>query len=818
MYVFETSLEAGAGPMRVLLVHAHATERIADVLERLRIHKGWIEADAVVVRAPVETIWDGEGYGVDARQPLTKHIERVLGEPEGVYRRASDRSVHVLSTFRGAPFVTANLNALVESDPIFGSGLDEAAVLDRLRESEMAHLVSRSKALLSAPPNSVFRAPSGHLVGHFVRVGNIQSDRDALDAIAFWMLPHLNGIDAVLLDTWSISSVALHAVRLAERHYGRGPIPVEMLHGYNDGSDDAKDRAAESIARLGNEVSEDAAVPNVLVLISATQSGSLSGRLAAAFENAPRPMTPRYLALFALRESDLPRLANLTADPRFSLKEDGDDADMSVLGIDPQVYFPLVYTDVPIRLVRNDAQRSRGFFDRYASSGLVRLHVDDGRGSGTGRHHAIHLDLAAVLDRETFAEQLREKLAGMGPQRAILRPEHRAAEGLATKVAELLGEAGEAPQVLSTTGLNSMARGETRASLHDLLAECGDQDEIVVVDDVVVTTASLAQIDKQLRTLRFKGRVNYVVGIQRMPSTAEWKGFSRRLMQRGEAPPNTILCVEEVVLPDVDEDGCPWCREQKLYDGWLAEGLDLPAALRDRRSVLANSETGGLQDDAFLHQSDMPTPKLGPGSFYVRDPCTQADVFAALSAALQILRTQTGLKAALLGPRHYPLATVLHHEDYLLQKWTDTVIRAAILRAASCDELVWTAPDRERERTQAFEQIIHHASPNEHDLMLEIILAAHLGKAGVHHSDASIRLLAKRRDRSGAATFLLDRLRQAAPPSAGQPGPQPTKKSLLRGRFTLAIGAIAATAVVAATLKRPWHVKWWNARSEAEPR
>ena len=609
--------------------------------------------------------------------------------------------------------------------------------------------------------------------------------------------------------------MALHAVRLAERHYGRGPIPVEMLHGYNDGSDDAKDRAAESVARLGNEVPSEAVVPNVLVLISATQSGSLSGRLAAAFENAQRPMTPRYLALFALRESDLPRLANLTADPRFSLREDEGDADTSVLGIDPQVYFPLVYTDVPIRLVRDDAQRSRGFFDRYASSGLVRLHVDDGRGAGTARHHAIHLDLAAVLDGETVSALLREEVAGLGPQRMILRPEHRAAGALATKAAELLGEASEAPQVLSTTGLNSMARGETKAILHDLLAERGEDDEIIVVDDVVVTTASLAQIDKQLRTLRFKGRVNYVVGIQRMPSAAEWQGFSRRLTQRGDAPPNTIHCVEDVVLPDVDEDGCPWCREQGLYDGWLAEGLDLPAALRDRRISLANSDTGGLQDDAFLHPADLPTPKLGPGSFYVRDPCTQADVFAALSSALQILRTQAGLKAALLGPRHYPLATVLHHEDYLLQKWTDTVLRAAILRAArcalraaSCDELVWTARDRERERTQAFEQIIRHASPDEHDLMPEIILAACLGQAGVQDSDASIRLLAKRRDRSGAATFLLDRLREAAPPSGDRYSRRPPKASLVPGRMTLVTGAMAATAVAALTFKRPWRAKW----------
>lgn len=190
-----------ASASRVLLVHAYATERVADVLERLRILKGWIEANAVVVRAPVETIWDTDGYGADARQASRENVERLLGEAEGVYRRASDRSVHVLSTFRGVPFVTANLNGLVESDPILGAGSDEAAVLDRLRESEMAHLVSRSKALLSAPPNSVFRAPSGHLVGHFVRVGNIQSDRDALDVIAFWALPHLDGIDAVLLDT-----------------------------------------------------------------------------------------------------------------------------------------------------------------------------------------------------------------------------------------------------------------------------------------------------------------------------------------------------------------------------------------------------------------------------------------------------------------------------------------------------------------------------------------------------------------------------------------------------------------------------------------
>lgn len=816
MYVFDTTLDGGAGPMRVLLVHAHATERISAVLERLRIHRGWVEADAVVVRAPVETIWNTEGYGVGALQPSKDHVEELLGEPDGVYRRASDRSVHVLSTFRGRPFITTNLNGLVQLDPIFATGMSEAAVLDCLRETEMAYLVSRSKALLSAPPSSVFRAPSGHLVSHFMRVGNIQADRDALDAIAFWMLPHLEGIDAVLLDTWSISSVALHAIRLAERHYGRGPIPVEMLHGYNDGSEEAKDRAAESVSRLGGEVAADTSNPEVLVLISATQSGSLSGRLAAAFENAPRPLIPRYLALFALRDSELPRLANLTADPRFSLLGEGD-AGMTVLGIDAQVYFPLVYTDVPIRLMRKDAERSREFFDRYADSGLIRLHVDDGRGTGTARHHAIHLDLATLLDNDTFTERMGTTLKGLGPQRAILTPEHRNAKAFASKVAGMLSNGTVVPPVLSTTGLNSKARGETRATLQEMLAACSEEDEILVVDDVVVTTVSLAQIDKQLRTLRFKGRVNYVIGIQRMPSAVEWRGFSGRLSQRRGAPPNTVRCVEEVVLPDMNEDSCPWCREQRLYDGWLAKGLDLPAALRSRRSLLASSDTHGLQDDAFLHPAHLPTPKLGPNSLYVRDPCTQADVFAALSSALQILRTETGLKPALLGPRHYPLATVLHHEDYLRQKWTDTVLRAAFLRAASCDELIWTEREREDERTLALEHIIRHASPDEHDLILEVLLAACLGKASVHHSDASIRLLARKRDPSGVATNLLQRLQEAAPPSAGLSHRPPSRTRRLSGMMKLAAGAMAATGLAALTFAGSRRVKIRDARKTPRP-
>ncbi len=55
---------------------------------------------------------------------------------------------------------------------------------------------------------------------NFIRVGNIQYDRDAIDAIFFWLLPQLKDVAAIVTDTWSISSIALNVARLCEAYFG----------------------------------------------------------------------------------------------------------------------------------------------------------------------------------------------------------------------------------------------------------------------------------------------------------------------------------------------------------------------------------------------------------------------------------------------------------------------------------------------------------------------------------------------------------------------------------------------------------------------
>ena len=60
------------------------------------------------------------------------------------------------------------------------------SIIEGIREHEFEHYVRHSDALLSAREGFVYRAPSGHYVRQFLRVGNIQKSRQALDATFFW--------------------------------------------------------------------------------------------------------------------------------------------------------------------------------------------------------------------------------------------------------------------------------------------------------------------------------------------------------------------------------------------------------------------------------------------------------------------------------------------------------------------------------------------------------------------------------------------------------------------------------------------------------
>ena len=214
------------------------------------------------------------------------------------------------------------------------------ARLGDIREQEFQHYVNNSDALLSARDGFVYRAPSGHHVRQFLRVGNIQKSRQALNSVFFWMLPFLKDCRTIVVDTWSISSIALNAARLLERYQREMRCRVEMLPTYFDGGSDSR-VDAETLLRHAWQGDG-----SILVLFSAVRSGRSLAKLKGIFKNVVPAEKIQYLALYGLLDEPSPVEALCTGLSGFeTVRREG-----TVITIDPSSFFPVTARDKPLRV------------------------------------------------------------------------------------------------------------------------------------------------------------------------------------------------------------------------------------------------------------------------------------------------------------------------------------------------------------------------------------------------------------------------------------------------------------------------------------
>jgi hypothetical protein len=156
------------------------------------------------------------------------------------FARFADHSVHIVGSEHFAHFISGNVNPGAPADAIDALGIDRATLLRRLQDVEVDHLLAQGHCRLPTFDNQYYRAPSGRLVRSFVRVGNIQRSRHALDAVFFWLLPHLIDCIGVITDTWSISSLSQNiSRRLVEYRRDRSGLRHRRLPALGLGSYEA---------------------------------------------------------------------------------------------------------------------------------------------------------------------------------------------------------------------------------------------------------------------------------------------------------------------------------------------------------------------------------------------------------------------------------------------------------------------------------------------------------------------------------------------------------------------------------------------------
>lgn len=726
--------------------------------------------DLLVLRLPVEHQWDPDLFAGKIPPKVTGALFELLGGTDVAitFARVDDRPVHLLHSFRGRHLLSANVNPRFPY-ATFPSDMPVNEVIEDIRAAELDYLLEKSRAVITAAPGTVFEAPSGRLVQHFIRVGNIQYSRDAIDALFYWLLPHLDRCAAILVDTWSISSVAFNISVLCQRYFGGGPRRVELLPDYIDPAHGSDLRAREVIERLVREAPTDPELDRILCLISATQSGSLRNTLGEIVTGGLDRFHAHYVAIFALGPTNMSALRELAHDQRFHLLQPADDVSRPDhrIPIDRQVYFPLIFQDEPVEITQPVTVPSREVVDALAGRGILQVHRTITRNQ-SARHHGVHVATEQLAALPFLRDRLINALAGTKntPVR-LVAPPGKGSEQLVALVDEQLRNQGiETPTLLHPTLHFTANASEAELQARDAIRDASEDDEIIVVVDAWVNDANLSQYQRSLRNEGFEGRIRYLVGVACPSFPKAWERTMRRLRHRGRLPPHEVITLLELPLPDWRDQDCPWCQELALYNRWARRG-PLHARLADRAEALSSAAARGLTDDLFLALPARTPLALGPSSFFVGQASSQADAFAAVSSALQRLRSRDPAHGPPLGLRRFPVSTVLKHDDYLKETWTDSILRSIFLRGAHPEELVYADPATEAKRTTDLRDLLLDTSPAQHDMAIEILLAAALGKATVH-VDAALRHGLVPIDEDGTIKYFLDMIEKDAAEEAAR--------------------------------------------------
>ena len=337
---------------------------------------------------------------------------------------------------------------------------------------------------------------------------------------------------------------------------------------------------------------------------------------------------------------------------------------------------------------------------------------------------------------------------------AVIACFHAAARVLGQLAASILSDDGAVEHYEhSTLAFNEEGPDrESNLALRRAILGLSSDEAMLILDDAFITGTRMSAYQGRLRAMGCKARLHYHVAVARPANLANWRNAKSMLGWRSPKDAvvyarNTVDATYELCLPNWQERGCPWCAELLQYDYLVAGGITLPAFFAARRKRLVAAKDSGMIDDALLQDGFAPPLQLEQGSIFAPPDASQAAVFASVSSALQTMRTVSEPDLPLLGPRRHPLSTVLKATDYLLDTYTDSIVRAAFLRAATPDELVFAGRDYEESRQSLISDIVENSAAHVCDLGHEIILAAACGKGELsERTKVALRTHAGRRE------------------------------------------------------------------------
>ena len=717
-----------------------------------KFRSSFLPADLILLRFPPWIM----------RKPMPSDDE--LSGITGISNRFPNASVRILSSHNYQHLIGENLSETFTADFAFENNIEP--FINQLRNDELLEIVRKSEGIFTAGSNYTFRLPSRAFSNSFLRVGNIQTSRHNLDTLFFWMIPYLCGVKGILVDTWSISSIALNCSRLMARYNPeeQNGLRVEMRGSYVDGKDETRSQLLELI----KHVSLDFSSPFLSIFSAAMTGRSMQNLISVLDANQYSHDLIQFLVLFRLGGNGVningklvPELCNLS---KSGLSEfsDQNQSRETVIEIDRTTYFPVFVKEKEIKLTKVVALENSSFFKRYGLSNGIRIHRDSQVGGQFYRHHGIYIDVFELIQQSQFKEQLNTILQKyFEPPKMVIVPPHKAGVAFAKVVVSHFQRVnGYCPEILVHLDLGYPASNDIEShdhlemdEYHQKLKSFTESDLIMVLDDVVTTGSRLLTYQKRLRDIEYKGQICYLVGVQRMPSRDKFETLSSTLKQNNLGKSHTLEYVESVLLPDWNSDDCPLCVEKDLLSEIIkGKSNQYSAWTNERFQLLNNSTDSGLSDNVFLQLSGTSPLQLSINSFIADKNAPQSVVLGSVAAAIQEMRENENPKKR-LDARGFPFRTVFAAAD--LDRYSDGILRASILRSLVPEELRRIAHDKESSLIEWGTTLFKSKGQDDQNTLPELALAIGLRKLPIEIASKKTKQVLKETGRNDLLSIML---------------------------------------------------------------
>lgn len=546
---------------------------------------------------------------------------------------------------------------------IAGEMPEQGMTIDDVRRRGITSIFNERRGFVEANATYHFENPSGRHTERFIRLSNILARGSEIAFIGFCSLPYIGpDVTRAYLDTPSLYAVvaAINEQRAAFEEAGW--ILADNFSSYA-GFDEYEFDGGEK----------------TVVLISASSSGSLAGRLVAEKNVDPEQIV--HLLYLGRKPSTTPVVCDLSHDDEAnpagisilpSVNESGD-CPMCMGGSHAiklqgdQFEFAGPQQDTLLVGVADAPKGLSMLMKRYACAQVFELGL--GR-SGSKTPRMFHINAEKLLQAEAFQDKLDYALRRSLP--ASLS-HVIAADSYSMALAERVADH-------PTTRPHVIARDAIDTIPVDTV------DAIAIVASVIESGRTLLDISRDLRSIAPSAPLIYLVGMAKTTGEIKRERLESSLVQTHNPFPYQLVTVDQIVLP-ASADSHAWAAELNLLvdpeiAGLVTADLQLAIEARIARLRLASRP---MTDDLFLANAQDPL-RLQPGFVFwprelpERPGHRQADVFFTIASVLQRLRANACEPGNRRIISNWFQQTIFAPGNF--GRFNDDVIQASLLRAA----------------------------------------------------------------------------------------------------------------------------------------